>query len=286
MVDRSGSPRPDGSEEGGRKKLSVAIIAQNEQERIVKAIESCRSFADEIVVVDGGSTDRTAEIAAACGCSVYHNPWPGYAKQRNFAAGKARHDWILMLDTDEFPDEELIRSIHLWKLDAGAREDAYRLYRIGNFMGKWLDRGEYLVRLYDRRRISVVDTPVHEAPDVGGRPVGTLPGILWHDGFRSIEDHVIRFNRYTNLEAEKAFAAGKPFRLYRLLARPSLRFVQKYFVQGLFRKGLAGLTIAVLWSYYEYLAQIKHYEKRRLSAGGRTPAQHTGAPERATPVSM
>lgn len=254
--------------ESDTKKISVTIIAQNEQSRIRKAIESCKGFADEIVVVDGGSTDATREIAESLGCKVYLNPWPGYAEQRNFAATHAEHDWIFFIDTDEFVDSELNGSLLNWKKGAASEADVYNVYRIGNFMGIWLSRGEYLTRLYNKRKTKIRVTPVHEGPETEGLKVDSLPGVLWHDGYRSIADHVNRFNRYTELEAEKAVSSNKNFSLLRLLTRPILRFGQKYVLQGLFRKGLAGLTIAMLWAYYEYLCQIKLYELIRVQKTG------------------
>ncbi|WP_010496276.1 glycosyltransferase family 2 protein [Paenibacillus elgii] len=250
------------------KRISVTIIAQNEEQRIAKAVVSCQDFADEIVVVDGGSKDATVEIAESLGCKVFFNPWPGFAKQRNFAAEKATHDWIFFIDTDEFANEELKNAIKQWKAGKTADADIYNIYRIGNFMGKWLDKGENLPRMYNRKVTSIKETEVHEGPEPEGRKIGFMPGILWHDGYRSIDDHVIRFNKYTALEAQKALSANQSFSLMRLLFRPALRFGQKYFVHGLFKKGLAGLTVATLWAYYEYLTQIKLYELKRVQNSG------------------
>ncbi|KRE51273.1 glycosyltransferase family 2 protein [Paenibacillus sp. Soil522] len=246
------------------KSISVVIIAQDEERRIVAAIRSCLPFADEIIVVDGGSRDATREVASALGCRILLNPWPGYAKQRNFGADAAKYDWVFFLDTDEFVDEALAASLLEWKSAIDDGGHAYAVYRRGNFLGKWLERGETMTRLYNRRVVRIRDTLVHEEPDIPHRGVRTLAGVLWHDGFRSIEDHVIRFNKYTELEARKAFYEKKQtFRLLPLLWRPPARFVQQYVLHGLYRKGLAGLTVAVMWVFYEYLRHIKLYELTR-----------------------
>jgi glycosyltransferase involved in cell wall biosynthesis len=244
-----------------RRQISVVIIAQNEERRIVKAVRSCQSFADEILVVDGGSSDATVEICRNIGCRVLVNAWPGYAKQRNFGADQATYDWVFFIDTDEFVDDVLANSLLAWKISSEQNSGAYAIYRIGNFLNKWLDKGEYLTRLYNKKEIRIKETLVHEAPEIPNEHVVKLEGVLWHEGFRSIDDHVKRFNMYTGLEAQKAYyEKGKTFRIYPLLWRPPARFIQQYFLHGLYRKGLAGLTVAVMWSYYEYLRFIKLYE--------------------------
>ncbi|MBD2101120.1 glycosyltransferase family 2 protein [Leptolyngbya sp. FACHB-261] len=240
--------------------ISVVIIAQDEEERIAQAIRSCQGFADEIVVIDGGSQDTTVQTAETLGCTVYVNPWPGYARQRNFGAQKATHAWIFFIDSDEVVSEELAASLRNWKKQPVPGVDAFSVYRIGDFLGTWLPKGGYLIRLYNKEVFSIKEVLVHEEPDVGNATVGKLPGTLWHHGFRSIEDHVRRFNKYTDLEAQKAYLAGRKFSWARLLLRPPARFLQKYIVQGLYRKGAAGFAVAGFWSYYEFLQEMKVYE--------------------------
>ncbi|WP_223066915.1 glycosyltransferase family 2 protein [Paenibacillus caui] len=241
-------------------RISVVIIAQNDEERIPNAIASCRSFADEIIVIDGGSEDGTVQTAEALGCRVYSNPWPGYAKQRQFGEDRASYDWIFFIDTDEVVDPRLAADLLRRKPELTDPDTAYSVYRIGDFLGRWLDRGEYLVRLYNRRKYRITDSLVHEMPDVEHSRTLKLKGVLWHYGFRSINDHVMRFNKYTDLEAQTAFSRGKSFRVVNLLFRPPARFVQKYFLHGLYRKGVAGLAVAVFWMMYEFLSCFKHYE--------------------------
>ncbi len=241
--------------------ISVVIITQDEEDRVGKAIQSCQSFADEIVVVDGGSRDRTPQIAQDLGCQVYQNPWPGYAKQRNFGAERAQHSWIFFIDSDEFVGDDLAASLLAWKQQPELPANAFAIYRIGDFLGQWLtNRGGYLVRLYNRDCFKIKDVLVHEEPDIGGAPVVRLPGTLWHQGFRSITDHVQRFDRYTSLDAQKRHKAGRKFSLLRLILRPQARFFQKYILHGLYRKGISGLAVACFWSYYEFLQEIKLYE--------------------------
>ncbi|WP_310551961.1 glycosyltransferase family 2 protein [Paenibacillus glufosinatiresistens] len=243
--------------------ISAVIIAQDDEVRIAKAIESCRLFADEVVVVDGGSKDGTVALSRSLGCAVYENPWPGYAKQRDFGVTHAAHDWVFLLDTDEVVSDELAADLLARKPNLADVTMAYSLYRIGDFLGRWLDRGEYLVRLYNRRAYRVKDSLVHEIPEVPEEKIVRLNGTLWHYGFRSIQDHVARFNKYTDLEAQAAFESGRPFKLSRMLLRAPARFVQKYFVHRLYRKGLAGFAVSVFWVMYEFMVGFKHYERTR-----------------------
>lgn len=243
------------------RKISTVIIAQNESECIANAIQSSLAFADEVVVVDGGSHDATVQIAQDLGCKVYINTWPGYAKQRNFGAEKAVYEWIFFIDADEFVDPELASALLNWKDEPKLEANAFAVNRVGDFLGKWLhSKAEYPVRLYNKNLFQIKDVLVHEAPDIGKERVIRLSGILWHKGFRTIDDLVIRFNKYTSLDAHKSHLAGKKFSLVRLLLKPQAKFLQVYVWQGMYKQGLAGFAVAGLWSYYIFLKEIKLYE--------------------------
>ena len=257
-------------------RLSAVIITRNEAERLQRCVSACREIADEIVVVDSGSTDGTLELARELGCAVYENPWPGYGRQRNFAAERAANDWVFWVDADEVVGHELAEALRAWKAKGEGSPVAFELERIGDFMGRWLEgASERLVRLYDRRACVVTDVPVHEAVDTGGKRAGALPGVLWHHGFRSISDHVVRFNNYTTLEAEKAHAQGRRFSVWRLLWRPPARLMQRLFLQGLYKKGLAGLVVCVLWVEYEIMRELKLGELEWRAADTREAAGGT-----------
>jgi glycosyltransferase involved in cell wall biosynthesis len=242
--------------------VSAVIIAQDEQDRIANAIRSCQSFADEVVVVDGGSRDGTVARARELGCTVFENPWPGYAAQRNYAASRATHSWIFFIDADEVVGGDLQQALVVWRQSERPEADAYAVTRVGDFLGRWLaaSGGEQLVRLYNREAARMSDRPVHETLEVDPARVGALPGRLWHHGFRSIQDHVLRFNRYTDLEARHAHAQGHRFSLGRLIIRPPARFLQRYLFRRLYRHGVPGFAVAMLWLNYEFLVQIKLYE--------------------------
>lgn len=256
----SDSVRP-GSGSSTRPALSAVIIAQQEAERIERCIRSCWKVADEVVVVDGGSTDATPEIALRLGCKVIENPWPGYAAQRNVGVDHADGDWVLFVDADEEVGDDLAGAIDD-ELRSWPGWDAYGVQRIGDFMGRWM-APDLQVRLCRRDLAVFPSVLVHETIAVEPHRVGKLAGTLWHHGFRSIEDHVARFDRYTSLEADQAWRHGRRPALSRLVARPPARVAEKYLLRGLWRRGIPGLAVAGFWGYYEFLRELKLFERAR-----------------------
>jgi glycosyltransferase involved in cell wall biosynthesis len=241
--------------------ISAVIIAQNEADCITQAVQSCLPFADEVVVVDGGSEDNTEEVARQAGAVIYRNPWPGYAKQRNYGAHEAKHDWIFVLDADEVVDDILAASLNTWKRQPQLQASAFSINRIGDFLGVWFSsRPETHIRLYNKHQAHFPEVLVHEAVDVGNEPVIKLPGTVFHPGFRNISELTDRFNMYTDLDAHKAYAEGKRFNLLRFLLKPPAKFIQMYLRNGMIVQGKAGLFMASLWSYYILLKEIKLYE--------------------------
>jgi hypothetical protein len=197
---------------------------------------------------------------------VFENPWPGYARQRTFGVSSAAHDWVFLLDTDEIPDAELSNEIRSWKYD-DSTDDALAIARTGSFFDRWLPDRKPHVRLYRRDRISMKNVPVHEAPDVDVKTTRVLAGTLLHYGFRSTSDHVRRFNHYTDLEAEKSFAAGARFSAVRMALMPIVRFGLTYFVRGGARRGVPGLMASMMWAMYAFLHEVKLYELYWKAAG-------------------
>jgi glycosyltransferase involved in cell wall biosynthesis len=244
-----------------RRSISVVMITQNEVKFATRAIRSCLSFADEMIVIDGGSHDDTVAQAQALGCRVYVNPWPGYAPQRILGVEKTVHEWVFMIDSDEEVGEDLQQAMLAWKNAPGLSAHAFAVDRANQFMGVWLPHHtDDQVRLFHKAHHQILDVLVHEGIVPGKAPVVKLVGTLWHYKFRNLNDQVSRFNKYTDLEAQRDFLAGQRFNLVRLLLKPPARFVQRYFWQRFFTRGLAGFIISVLWVYYDFLKEIKLYE--------------------------
>lgn len=247
--------------------ISVAIIAKDEVDKLRACVESCGVFADEVVVVDSGSTDGTQALARELGCVVVESEWKGYGPQRNVAAASAAHDWIFWIDADEVVSDELGTSLVAWKGGTGEGPSAFEVERVGDFLGRWVPgAAERMTRLYDRRVCRVSDDVVHERV-IGCESPGEVSGRLWHYGFRSLSDHTVRFDRYTTLEAEKAWEAGMRFSWTRLLWRPPARFLHVLFRRRMYREGAAGFAIAFLWLHYDAMRELKLREREWKGRG-------------------
>jgi glycosyltransferase involved in cell wall biosynthesis len=245
-------------------KLSATIVALNEERNIVRAIESLH-IADEIVVVDSGSTDRTRDVARSLGARVIEEPWRGYAAQKNFAAQCAEHDWILSLDADESLGEVLEAEILELKRE-GPRFDAYDMPRLAQYCGRWiLHSGWYpdpKVRLYHRKRALWAGDFVHESVRVNGT-LGHLQGKLLHFTCNSVDDHLKTLNRYTTLAAQELVAKQSSSPLWKLALDPIWTFLRSYVIRQGFRDGPQGFTIARMAALYTFLKYSKARELRR-----------------------
>ena len=244
-------------------KISATIITLNEEDNIARAIESLRCC-DEVVVVDSGSQDRTMAIARKLGARVVESPWRGYAGQKNFAAEKASHDWILSIDGDEALSEALEGEI--WQIKkAGPQFDAYTMPRMAQYLGRWiLHSGWYpdrKVRLYDRRRAQWAGDFVHESVKAAGS-VGHFDSCLLHFTCNSISEHLRRMERYTTLAAEELVASGHKVTLGDLLLDPPWTFLRTYLFQRGFLDGVEGLTIAYMAAFYNF---VKYAKARNMS---------------------
>jgi glycosyltransferase involved in cell wall biosynthesis len=239
-----------------RQPLSVVIITKNAATQLAGCLESA-SFADEILVVDAGSSDGTAELAAGRGARVLQKAeWLGFGRQKQFAVEAARHDWVLCLDADERVSERLRASI-LEVLAAPAAQ-AYAMPRCNRFMGRWLRHGEgypdWSLRLFDRRHARWSDDPVHEKVR-SDAPPARIEGDLLHDTAETLAGYLDKQNRYTSMQAEALFQAGKRAGLAQLLLSPALRFVKFYFLRLGFLDGTAGLVhiaIGCCNSFHKY----------------------------------
>lgn len=224
--------------------LSVTIISKNEEANIARAIESVR-WADDVVVVDSGSTDRTVEIAKGLGARVISNPWPGYGQQKNFAAKQAKHDWILNIDADESVPPELADEI---KRKLGVNGACgFRLPRKTFYLGHWIRYGgwypNYLVRLADRRKASWSEPEVHEELRVDGE-VGTLDHPLHHAAFPSIREQVLTNLRYAELGSRNLRQAGCRPSVLKLWLKPVGKFFECFILKRGFLDGVPGFIIS------------------------------------------
>lgn len=239
-------------------KISATLITYNEERNVARAIESLRCC-DEVLVVDGGSTDRTVELASNLGARVIENAWKGYAEQKNFAAEQACYDWILSLDADEALSEAL--EAEIWQLKKTQPDcDAYTVPRMAQYLGRWiLHSGWYpdrKVRLYHRRKARWVGKYVHESVQANGR-VGQLQSNLLHFTCNSLSEHLKTMERYTTLAAEELVSQGRKIGYRHLLFDPPWTFFRSYILQRGFLDGFEGLAIAYMAAFYNFLKYAK-----------------------------
>ena len=249
-------------------KISATIITYNEERNIARAIESLRS-ADEIVVADSGSSDRTVQIAQQLGARVVEQQWLGYAGQKNYAADQASHDWILAVDADEALSEML--EAEIWQLKKnGAQFDAYSMPRLAQYLGKWiLHSGWYpdrKVRLYNRQKAKWVGKYVHESVQVSGT-VGRLDANLLHFTCQSLSEHLRTMDRYTTLAAEELVAQRRKIGWYQLVLDPAWTFFRTLVLKRGFLDGMEGMAIAWMGAIYQFLK----FAKARNMKPGREP---------------
>jgi glycosyltransferase involved in cell wall biosynthesis len=250
--------------------LTVAIIALNASAQIGPCLASV-GFADEVLVVDSGSTDATVDMARRHGARVETKEWLGFGRQKQFAVSIAKHDWVLCLDVDERVTERLAQSVR--EALQGRRYHAWRLARRNRFLGRWLAHGEgypdWTVRLFHRAYASWSNDEVHEAV-LTTAEVGRLDGDLLHDSAEDVATYMTKQNRYTSLHAEALFRQGVRAGYWRLLTSPLARFIKFYVLRLGFLDGGPGFAHIVIGcnnSFHKYLKLIE-LEKAGTRHGG------------------
>ncbi len=261
-----------------RQPLSVAIITLNAAAQLEACLRSVR-FADEIVVVDSGSSDGTQALAERHGARVIQQDWLGFGPQKQFAVEQASHDWVLCLDADERVTPELQAGIEnaLKNLSTAPRSKsldgaAFRFARRNRFLGRYLKHGEgypdWSLRLFDRRQARWSADAVHEKVETQSR-IGELPGDLLHDSAESLASYLAKQNRYTTLAADMALAAGKRAGFARIVFSPLVRFIKFYFVRQGFRDGLPGLIHIAIGCCNSFMKYSKMLERQNSDAAPR-----------------
>ena len=246
-------------------KISAIVITFNEEQNIEDALSSLK-WADEIIVVDSCSTDRTVEIARRFTDKVIVRSWPGYSAQKNFAHAQAAHDWIFSLDADERVSDELAREVETLKQETEPNVAGYEMPRLTNYLGRWIKHSgwypDYKLRLYDRRLAEWAGDYVHESVKVDG-PTKRLSGDILHYTVLSASDHHQRIDRYTTLAAKQAHAEGKQASLASLVFSPVATFIRSYILKLGFLDGIEGFAIARFAAYYAFLKNLKLWERRK-----------------------
>jgi glycosyltransferase involved in cell wall biosynthesis len=245
-------------------RLSVVVITLNEEDRIRDCLASV-AWADEIIVVDAGSEDKTVALAREVTDHVVSRPWDGFAAQKNFGIERATGEWVLSLDADEQVEPALRDEIVAALANPGAHA-GYRLARRNIMWGQWIRHGrlypDWQLRLFRRGRGRFIERAVHESVSVDG-PVGRLTTPLRHESYRDVSDFLRRADRYATLAAEEWVLRGVPFRPWQLVTAPLGRFLSMYVLHKGFLDGSRGFLLAVLYAYYVFVRSAKIWEKAK-----------------------
>jgi glycosyltransferase involved in cell wall biosynthesis len=251
------------------KTLSVVLITLNEEANLSRTLQSV-NWAQEIVVVDSGSTDGTLEIARRAGARVFEEPWKGFATQKNSAIAHATGEWILSLDADEEVSAELALEIEAL-LDVEPRFSAYRIPRLNHFLGKPLRHGGYWpdpkLRLFRRGSTRFAQRPVHETIEATGS-VGTLKNPLIHHCYPTLEEYIEHMNRYSSEGAQLLANKGRGSRslaawICNAFLNPAATFVYNYVFRLGFLDGREGLVQHLNHSVYIHWKFVKAWQAGR-----------------------
>ena len=253
--------------------ISISIISLNEEANLRRCLASVAGIATEIVIVDSGSTDRTAEIAAEFGARFVHQPWLGYTAQKNHCLSLCAQPWVLALDCDEELTPELRASIQrFFEQRDDQRYDGAWMSRLVWFMGRWIRHGDWYpdrkVRLFRREKSHWAADgggQVHERLEVDGACT-TLQGDLLHYSFRNIEHYLVKHVQYSRVFLQTQQAKGKRWSLLHTLFRPWWRFTRAYVLKRGFLDGFPGFWVALNTAFFTFDRYSRVYEAEAEAA--------------------
>lgn len=248
--------------------LSVIIITKDEAHNIRKCLGSVQ-WADEIIILDSGSTDATPTICREYTDNVTSTDWPGYGPQKNRALQKARSDWVLSIDADEWVSENLQQEIK--KAIAKPKADAYRLPRRTMYCGQFLQHGDSgkdsVTRLFRRDKGKFSNDIVHERTLIDGT-TKKLTQPLLHNSYQTLEQLIDKMNQYSTLSAKARHESGKKASLYKAITHSLWAFIKSYIIRRGFLDGKIGLMVAISSaenSYYRYAKLLLLYAEKNTT---------------------
>ena len=246
-------------------KITAVIITQDEERNIGRCLDSLRGVADEVVVVDSGSSDRTEQICRAAGVRFEHHDWAGYSGQKNYANSLATHPWLLSIDADEALSPELRTSLLQLKERGFDKSTVYSFNRLANYCGRWIHHcGWYpdtCVRLW-HVGIATWDGLVHEELRYSTNVLYTkVKGDLWHYSYYTVDEHARRTVKYATMAGEKAYELGQRFRGC-IGAKTAWTFIRNYIFRLGFLDGKTGFLVCKMSAFYTL---IKYAKLRELS---------------------
>jgi tRNA A-37 threonylcarbamoyl transferase component Bud32 len=246
--------------------VSCTVVCQDEAAQIARCLESV-AWCDERVVVDGGSRDATVAIAERHAARVFHNPWPGYRAQKQYALTNATGDWVLNLDADERVSDELATEIRLALPAAHPRIDGYAIPRLVSYLGRWWVHGGWyprpVVRLVRRTHTRWGGTDPHDRAEVTGG-VRRLRNPIFHYTYDDVSDHLRTVERLTAVAASQV-PRGRRVGVGRLVLFPALRFVRAFVLKQGWREGVPGFFVAATDAFYVFLRWARVWDRERRS---------------------
>jgi glycosyltransferase involved in cell wall biosynthesis len=254
--------------------ISVVVITFNEEKNIERCLQSVKKVADEIVVVDSYSTDKTVEIAQRLGAKIVLQKFLGYVAQKNFATTQATHHWVLSLDADEALSPELEQSILQAKQNL--HHNAYRMPRLTNYCGTWIKHcGWYpdkKLRLYDRNKAAWHGDNPHDRLELNDAndKAGELKGDLLHFSYYSTSDHIKQIEHFTEVMARLAVEKGKDASILRILIAPKWKFITSFIIRLGFMDGYMGYQVCRLSSFATLVKYCKIRQYARYKREGKT----------------
>ena len=262
-------------------KLTVLIPCKNEERNIRPCIESARGIADELLVADSGSTDRTMEIAREYGARIIEREYVNSANFKNWAIPQAAHPWVLVVDSDERVTPELASEIRT--VIAGTpRFDGYRIFRRNHIMGRPVRHSgwgsDHVIRLFKRDVCRYEERRVHADVIVASGKVGTLRGRLLHYTYWTFGQFVEKLDRYTTWAAQDLYDKGRRAGFVSLVLRPAFRFFRHYVLHLGFLDGRAGAIVSMLSAFAVHLKYAKLWQMRHGLPQPDPEADRRGAP--------
>ena len=243
-------------------KLSVGLIVNNEERILGKTLDAIKDLADEIIIIDSGSTDSTIEIAKSKGAKVFLEEWKGFGPQKNSVIEKCSGEWILLIDADEVVSPELKEKIK--EIIEKNENKVYEINRCSVCFGKELKHGgwsnQYATRLWKKGSVKVSDNLVHEE-FLTELPKEKIKEKIYHYTYLTLSDYIARFDRYTTLGAEEYLKRGKKASFFNIVINPFFKFIRMYIFRLGFLDGLEGLIIAIFSGMY---TMTKYFKLREL----------------------
>lgn len=250
--------------------VSVVIITYNEELNISRCIESVKAWADEVLVVDSGSTDRTCEIANMMGARIIHHAFEGHIEQKNVATSQAKNDWVLSLDADEAVDDLL--SSEIQKVMENPQADGYTMNRLNNYCGKFIYHGAWYpdikLRLWNRHKGKWTGINPHDRFEMQpGCVLSHIQGNILHYSYQTVAGHKKKAEYFATIAADAYFKAGKRSNIWKLFVHPASRFIRDYILKAGFMDGKKGWQIASITTYevFKKYRKLLKLQKQHIS---------------------